>query len=235
MRRFLKRIRRLITYLFYWCLDYLYVTFWQVAGFLHQGDAAALLHSPRSHKKPIIIIPGIYERWSFMKPIAEDLYNAGYDVHVLEGIGYNREDVETIAEVVCDYTRKNKLQESIIVAHSKGGLVGKYLLAYKNDDRLFSAMVAINTPFNGSVYAKLFPITSLRIFVPNSPLLSLLKENIEVNKRIVSIYGQFDPHIPGGSFLNGAVNVKLPIYGHFRIINSKRLRREVVHMVTRRF
>lgn len=45
-----------------------------------------------------------------------------------------------------------------------------------------------------------------------------------MNSRIVSIFAAFDPHIPEGSHLEGATNVRLPIAGHFRVLASSELR-----------
>ena len=232
MQRFLKKIGRLFMYWCYWVFDYIYVGFWQLAGFIRRGDASRLIHSGQKQKNtPVILIPGVYERWEFMKPIAKSIFAAGYDIHVIEGLGYNRGSVEQMAEIVNQYVRERELKSCVIVAHSKGGLIGKYLLAYCNEERRFIGMTAISTPFTGSVYAQFLPVSSLRIFAPNSPLLSLLAKNAEVNKHIFSIYGKFDPHIPGGSFLEGATNIKLQTYGHFRIVNDKRVHCEIIKTV----
>ena len=184
MQRFLKKIGRLFAYWCYWVFDYIYVGFWQVAGFFRRGDASMLIHSDKKSKgTPVILIPGVYERWEFMKPIAKSIFRAGYDVHVIEGLGYNRGRVEGMAEVVSRYADEHNLKDCIIVAHSKGGLIGKYLLAYRNEKQRFLGMTAVSTPFTGSVYAYLLPVSSLRIFTPNSPLLSLLAKNTQLDIR----------------------------------------------------
>ena len=48
-----------------------------------------------------------------------------------------------------------------------------------------------------------------------------------MNARIVSAYGSFDPHIPGGSALPGARNVILETMGHFRVLGDARVLDEV--------
>ena len=92
-------------------------------------------------------------------------------------------------------------------------------------------MVALNTPFGGSVYAYLLPLASLRMFAPTSALLTLLSKDEAANRRIYSIYGIFDPHIPGGSFLKGATNIRLPTYGHFRIIKDRKVHEALLDAV----
>ncbi len=232
MRNFLKKITRPLLYWYYWVLDYIYVGFWQVLGFFRRTDVRAFLQPSWSpHKKQVILLPGIYERWEFMKPIAKVLLDAGYSVHVIEGLGFNTDNVKQAAKVVEAYVSENNLENCIIVAHSKGGLIGKYLLGYGQTKHRFKGLVALNTPFGGSVYAYLLPFASLRIFSPSSPIVTLLAKNEAVNERIYSIFGKFDPHIPGGSFLKGANNIQLSTYGHFRIIKDKRVHGELLKAV----
>jgi triacylglycerol lipase len=221
MQSLLKKLIRLLLYWYYWVLDYLYIGFWQVLGFFRRTDVRTYLQpSWIPSKKQIILLPGIYERWEFMKPVARVLLEAGYSVHVIEGLGYNRGRVDRAAEIVESYATANDLKNCIIVAHSKGGLIGKYLLSYGENKKRFKGMVALNAPFGGSAYAYLLPLASLRMFAPTSSLLTLLGKDEAANKKIYSIYGVFDPHIPGGSFLKGATNVRLRTYGHFRIIKD---------------
>jgi triacylglycerol lipase len=232
MRRFLEKIGRLAVYWYYWVLDYMYVSFWQVLGFFRRTDVRAFLQSSWSaRKKQVILLPGIYERWEFMKPVAEALLAKGYSVHVVEGLGYNTKTVEQAAAAVEEYATKNDLKNCVIIAHSKGGLIGKYLLGFGKEKRRFVGMIALNTPFSGSAYAYLLPLASLRLFAPSSPILRQLARDEEINKKIYSIYGAFDPHIPGGSYLEGARNVRLSTYGHFRIIKDKRVHKELLKAV----
>ncbi|MDO8384687.1 MAG: universal stress protein, partial [Microbacterium sp.] len=55
-----------------------------------------------------------------------------------------------------------------------------------------------------------------------SPIRALLLETA-ADARIVSVYGRFDPHIPGGSALPGARNVVLDTMGHFRVLADPRI------------
>jgi triacylglycerol lipase len=91
--------------------------------------------------------------------------------------------------------------------------------------------VAVATPFAGSVYARYFLNRSIRAFLPTEPTLALLSANAEANSRITSVFGVFDPHIPAGSRLEGAMNVQLPVYGHFRLLSDDRVIAEVERAV----
>lgn len=55
---------------------------------------------------------------------------------------------------------------------------------------------------------------------PSDPTIMALAARTDVNDRIVSIYPSFDPHIPAGSELEGAVNVPVRAMGHFRILED---------------
>jgi pimeloyl-ACP methyl ester carboxylesterase len=221
-----RKLRALLANQFYWSLDYAYVARKQLLGAISRTKAEQ--YRNRQTKKPsIILIPGVYEHWQFMKPLAALLHHHAYDVHVVEGLGYNRHDIMTTASVVQAYVASHNIKQCILVAHSKGGLIGKYLLTTNNRDGRILGLVALNTPFSGSRYAYLFLIfKSLRIFIPNSSILKLLSKNQLVNQSIVSIYSKFDPHIPGGSYLEGAKNIQLETHGHFRIVND-----QVVHRI----
>jgi len=218
MQKLYRGVRELLINGWAWVLDYLYVSFWQVYGFFVRSDAKKY-KSGLASKPHILLIPGIYENWRFMKPIADMLHKKGYRVHIVSALGYNTGGIETMADIVLSYLKESALQDFIIVAHSKGGLIGKHLLLSFPSLRI-GGMVTLNTPFAGSPYAHLFPMRGIRIFLPNSPTLTSLAENTIINKKIVSIYGIFDPHIPQGSFLDGANNVQLRTRGHFRIMSN---------------
>jgi hypothetical protein len=236
MPNLLRKIVRLFVYWYYWVIDYTYVGFWQVLGFFRRTDTHTFLQNSWSpDKKQILLLPGVYERWEFMKPIARSLLDAGYSVHVVEGLGYNTSSVEEAAEVVDRYVRDNDLKNCAIVAHSKGGLIGKYVLSFSEQKERYVGMVALNTPFGGSVYAYLLPFRHLRIFTPRSSLLRLLAQEEGVNTRIYSIYGTFDPHIPGGSHLTGAHNIQLKTYGHFRVIQDRKTQTELLGALKKLF
>ena len=52
--------------------------------------------------------------------------------------------------------------------------------------------------------------------------------NTETNRKIVSIFARFDPHIPEGSALAGARNIEIDTGGHFRILADVRVAAVVV-------
>lgn len=204
-----------------WALDYVYASYWQVQGFLLRVRPEDYL-IPGTAKPPVLLIPGIYETWQFLRPVADHLRDAGHPVHVLPALHRNTGSIPSSASLVLDDLRDLDLRGVIIVAHSKGGLIGKLAMLRDEESRI-DRMIAISTPFSGSLYARYAFTPALRAFSPNDRTLREIGAQLEVNARITSVWGSFDPHIPGGSRLEGATNVQLRGAGHFRIIGSREL------------
>lgn len=61
----------------------------------------------------------------------------------------------------------------------------------------------------------------------------MLSLEAATNNKIVSIYGQFDPRIPKGSYLEGAKNIQLDTYGHFRTINDPEVHQTIIEGLNR--
>lgn len=213
-----------------WARDYAYAVRWL-------ADARLLLARPEAYRRAaagrpsIVLLPGIYERWTFLRPVADLLWDAGYDVHAVGTLRYNSGTIEEMARRVDAHLGAEGVDRCILVAHSKGGLIGKYLLAHHNRTTVIRGLVAVNTPFTGSALARLLPLPALRVFLPHSPELVELTAAAHVNRSIVSIYGTFDPHIPGGSHLEGARNVQLQTRGHFLPLGDPVVHRAILEAV----
>lgn len=182
----------------------------------------------------MLLIPGVYERWQFLRAAGGRLARAGHPVHVVEMLGRNIDEIPDAAAVAQRYLVEHDLRDVTIVAHSKGGLIGKHMMLFDDVDGRISKLVAIASPFQGSSLAKYVPVRPLRAFIPTATTLSLLAANAEVNSRIVSIFGDFDPHIPIGSELAGATNVHVEANGHFRLLADDAVLDEVVAAVGER-
>jgi hypothetical protein len=169
-------------------------------------------------RRPVVILPGIYESWHYLRPIAERLNAGGHPVHVVPDLGWNRAPIPATAARVHEYLVDRGLSGVAIVAHSKGGIVGKHVMALDDREARVDRLVAIASPFNGSAMARIAPNPALRAFLPTDPVIAGLAAERAVNERITSIYPSFDPHIPDGCALEGARNVELPVVGHFRIL-----------------
>jgi pimeloyl-ACP methyl ester carboxylesterase len=209
----------------WWARDYTYAVAWQARAFFNRTDPATFL---TGEKAPIVVLPGIYETWKFMQPLIEALHERGHPVHVIDLLRRNQRPVVEMAERVTEYLEAHDLTDVVLVAHSKGGLVGKQAMAFGAAGRRVRGMLAVATPFGGSSYARLMLLApTLRIFSPRNATIIALARETAVNERIVSIYGRFDPHIPEGSELAGAKNVRLETGGHFRILAHPRVLAEL--------
>ncbi|MET3510240.1 pimeloyl-ACP methyl ester carboxylesterase [Plantibacter flavus] len=213
-------IRSALRTLGWWARDYAYALVWQARAFVSRTDPHDFLSGDRS---PIVVLPGVYETWRFLEPLIRRLHDDGHPVHVIDPLGRNDRSVPVAARLVADYLEANGLGDVVLLAHSKGGLVGKFVMSLGGGGARISGMLAVAAPFAGSRYARLMLLPSLRIFTPDDPTILALSREATVNPRIVSVYGRFDPHIPGGSRLDGAKNVELDTGGHFRILAHPRV------------
>lgn len=219
-------------------MDWTYVWYRQGERWLRRDDPLRFRHEPTSlagspQLSPLIFIPGVYEPWEYMKPLIELAHAWKYPVYVVEPLGYNVGNIPHMAELARRYIDDQDIRDSIIIAHSKGGLIGKYLLAYHNQDRRVRHVIALNSPFGGSLYAELAPVRNVRALSPEDRLIKELAANREVNRRITSIYNRIDPQIPEGSKLEGADNIEIDAIGHFRIVKHPQAHQAVLDTLQR--
>lgn len=210
----------------WWALDYAYASATWIWS--HIGTAGPDSYTTGA-RRPVLILPGVYENWQFMRPMITALHEAGHPVHVLPGLGHNLGPIAEGAQEVRDYLERHDLRGVALVAHSKGGLIGKLAMTGElAQDARIAVVVAICTPFGGARLARYLPWPALRPLVPGHPSLVELAAAQAVNSRVTSIYGVFDPHIPEGSELPGATHVELPVAGHFRILGRPETIRAVL-------
>ena len=214
----------------WWLADYLYAGWRQLAAICSRADPRACNTGSGT---PVLVIPGVYESWRFMLPLIRDLHLRGHPVHVVTPLRGNRVPVTEGARLVDEYLAERDLRGVVIVAHSKGGLIGKHLMSFGASAPRVNTLVAIATPFGGSRYARFLLGSTLRAFSPRDATLSQLASTLGVNSRIVSVFPGFDPHIPEGSELPGARNVRVETGGHFRILAHPRTITEVRRVAAR--
>ncbi len=246
----------------WWGLDYAYAGRRQLAFLAGPWWVGRTRPAPRAWRSgsarlpEVILVPGVYEHWTFLRPLGDALNAAGHRVSVVHGLGANRRSIgDTAIRLGRALERRPPSAAGrVLVAHSKGGLIGKHLLvssgaasaaaveAAEGGDPADAAagatappsaetdpsdtplgllgLVAVCTPFHGSRLAGMFVVPSIRAFRPDDETIVMLGREQSVNGRIVSIFGRFDPHIPDGSVLDGATNMMVPAFGHFRVLGS---------------
>jgi pimeloyl-ACP methyl ester carboxylesterase len=222
-----------------WAADYAWATDRQLRHLVRRpalpaarAGAGAAAGDSSGERAPVVLLPGIYETWEFLGPVATALARAGHPVHAVPGLGYNARPVPESAERVIEHLERTRLCDAVLVAHSKGGLIGKRVLLSAASDQVLG-MVAIATPFTGSRWARYMVSRALRSFDPRDPVLLALAGELLVNERITAVYPRFDPHIPETGHLTGARNVELPLSGHFRPLGHPLLVDTVVREVAR--
>ncbi|MFD4422393.1 alpha/beta fold hydrolase [Agromyces sp. NPDC058484] len=206
----------------WWARDYAYAVGRQFAVFGARRPPARW-RTGDSARPEIVLLPGVYEHWSFLRPLGDTLNAAGHRVAVVHGLGANRLPIaETSARLERALGRvRVPAAGRVIVGHSKGGLIGKHLLFDGRGEALgIRGVVAVCTPFAGARRARLFRDPSIRALLPGDETIVMLGSAASVNSRIVSIFGTFDPHVPDGSVLDGATNVRVPVAGHFRVLGE---------------
>jgi hypothetical protein len=202
-------------------LDYAYAARHQLRAAFDRGSPEALI-AGEGGRSPVVLLPGIFETWRFLRPLADHVHRSGHPVHVVTALERNRMSVTEAAAHVAAHLEAHDLTGVTIVAHSKGGLVAKQLLGMPEAAGRIRRVIAVAAPFAGSRVAWLVPIPSVQALMPTARGIVRLGLDRAANARIVSVWGWFDPHVPGGSRLEGAArNVELDVGGHFRILGRR--------------
>ena len=198
--------------------DYTYALRLMARGLLSVLDDAQYLGGDLA---PIVLLPGVYEPWTFLRPLADRLHRLGHPVHVVRALGNNTRSIPVAAARAQRYLEQRDLRDVVLVAHSKGGLIGKHMMLVDDAAGRVDRLIAIATPFGGSRYAHWMLDPSLRAFRPTDRTMAMLAASASVNSRITSIYGDVDTHIPEGCELPGATNLEFPVSGHFRVLGNE--------------
>ncbi|RFA20089.1 hypothetical protein B7R25_10805 [Subtercola boreus] len=219
----------------YWMLDYGYSARSELRGLAtardpSRRDSGAVGPGAR----PVVLLPGVYERWHFMLPLARQLEDLGHAVFFVPELGRNLLPIDESARLVAGLLAENDLRDVLLVAHSKGGLIGKYVMLRLDPEQRVDHLVAVNTPFSGSVWAERLKVPSIRIFDAADLTMTFLGARSPVNERITSVFGSYDQNVPAGSVLPGARNLRLAVGGHSRIIGSRAFAAVLAEQVARR-
>jgi len=181
-------------------------------------------------RAPLVLLPGVGNKWGYMQKFGSFFSLAGHPVYIIPELNNNLQSVPEAAATVKHFIESKNLSGVIFLAHSKGGLVGKYYMAHHNADGRALGLVAIATPFSGTSSANSYTHPAFQELREDSPIVMELEKIHNANNRIYSIYPQYDTHIWGqkGSFLKGAAgNIQIPTGGHNALLFDKRVLKAV--------
>lgn len=208
-----------------WIKDYIYLVSISASTYFIRRPPAHYKNMTKQGLAPIVFLPGIFERWTFLKPLADHISKLGHPVYVVPQLGSNNLlDIPTSAKIVYEVISKNNLSNVVIVGHSKGGLIGKYLMLHEDKREDIIGLIAVATPFHGSSIGKFFPHYSVAELLTDSGVIKYLDKHVEINKKIISIIPTYDNIIwhKDGSHLEGALeNLVVPVLGHHRILADR--------------
>lgn len=207
----------------YWLHDYVYMTRGALSGVLYRKPPEHYSGYVVDGKVPVIVIPGVLGRWGYIKHLADKISLLGHPVYVVPQLGYNLFSIPQSAQYVSDVLEQENLKNVVIVAHSKGGLIGKYVLMHHNSTHRVVKMVSIATPYSGSAMASLVPIDPIKELHNDSVIIKDMQMNTEVNTLIISIAPAYDNHVwaEKGSYLEGAENHTVDVHGHHKVMYDR--------------
>lgn len=217
----------------YWIIDYYYDFLGKLLMFTQKNPPSHYLGYVVEKKAPIILIPGISNKWGFLKHLGDSISTLGHPVYVVRKLGFNLLDIPRSAKIVREIIDQNHLKKVVIVGHSKGGLIGKYLLMHENTDDRIKGAIAIAAPFSGSRIVNHVPGKSFKELAPESKMIKDMDSNKKINSKIISVMPEFDNHIwsKKGSYLDGALNLTFAVKGHHKIIFDKKSIERIIELI----
>lgn len=119
----------------------------------HNGmrAASALTLACWAHHTPLVLLPGIWERWQYLEPLARTLHGYGHPVHFVPALGSNGAPLDASALSRCGpFWPSVASPRSCWSLIPRGGLIGKLVMLDPDAGARVCGMVALSTPFGGS-------------------------------------------------------------------------------------
>lgn len=172
-------------------------------------------------KGDVILIPGFFETWIFLKYIADDLNRSGYKIHTIPDFNYNILPLHECTKVLNEYIKNNHLKNILFISHSKGGIIAKLIIDSNIDSSHRS--ISVTTPYKGTIFGYLY-LFNLKELTPSSKLITSVINHPVIKDTIVNLYAKLDNHIlPNkNALLPDAKNIQVDVVGHTRILEDYR-------------
>ncbi len=182
-------------------------------------------------KGEVILVPGFNDDHLFLTPIGNALNKKGFRVHIMKNFDTTKKSIEDLSRELANYIEQNDLQKIRLVAHSKGGIVSRYLLEnYPEIGDRVEKVFTIATPHHGTIYAST-KFLNLEQISPKSKIIKDLNASDKNLHKIYNLYPALDNSIVPNKnlILEGArVNQQFDIIGHTRILKDEHLTQYVV-------
>lgn len=199
--RYLRRIGRSIAYK----LHHLKVTF-------HGNDIARITNFKKAHMHPVLLIQGFGSTRRCFHILEKRLRNDGYDVFTIRiGGWFGTMNTRGVSDVAADILKKlESLQERFkfgkiaIIGHSKGGIIGRYLVSCLDGAKHVHTLITLGSPHKGHRPASLLRFTpvgllskGLRQLRPKSKVIRRMRDAaIPKSVYAVSIGSEDDQIVP---------------------------------------
>ncbi|MEK7433701.1 MAG: alpha/beta fold hydrolase [Cyanobacteriota bacterium] len=182
-------------------------------------------------KLPVILVQGYAEpSWYFMYGIYRNLKKSGWDsvytVNLFPNISDIKEQAKTVANKIEQAKKEQGVSKVDYVAHSMGGLIGRYYIQEMNGANSINHFVSVATPHYGTYIAWAGPGDGAKQMRPGSDFLSRLNSGNPIYGGIsyTSIWTKTDEIvIPAENALLQGSKQMPPIssVGHFLILWSE--------------
>jgi pimeloyl-ACP methyl ester carboxylesterase len=200
-------------------------------------------------EQPVLLLHGFLATPLALSSLVARLHRAGHCAHIVQLGGllgrFNSLPIEQVARVVADRVEQlaqaHRRERIDVVAHSAGGLIGRYYVQRLDGARRVRHLVTLGTPHRGTFWAYagyvlggLVP--SLPQMAPGSPLLrALTDESFPRNVRLTSVYSPSDSICPPSSCRLESQrrahlkNVEVARIGHLEFLVSARISSMISH------
>ncbi len=201
-------------------------------------------------KNPVLLIYGFGATRRTFSILEKRLHNDGHTVFSINLGGifgtFNTHGVQDLAAMIDQkierlYKKYDFRGRISIIAHSKGGLIGRYYVKRLGGDQRVKTLITLGTPHNGSPWALLAACTpialvckSIRQMTPMSAFIRRLKQGpFPKRSKLYSIYSKDDQVcLYPGAVLEEAgnvVNVEMDGISHSEFLIKKSIYHVIHH------
>lgn len=181
----------------------------QVIGLTLKGNQIEKRSNLAGSNHPVLLIQGFGSTRRTFSIMERRLHREGFQVFSVHLGGifntFNSKRIEELAEFIHSkidslYKKYQFTGKMSIIAHSKGGLIGRYYIQCLGGKERVRHLITLATPHNGNLWALIGVFTpigwfmdSVRQMTPFSPLIKKLQKlPFPSHVRLTSIYSQAD-------------------------------------------